>query len=200
MSEVLACQDCDLLNRVPSVPEGAAARCSRCGAVLFRHKRNSIERTLAWTLAGLVLFILANGFPFLAMKSGGLVRETTLATGIMEFYGEGKWLLASVVLLTCLVFPLLQMVGLLYVLLPLHLGRRPRHPAPVFRFVNHVEEWGMLEVFTLGILVSVVKLAKMASIVPGISLYSFGALVFVLAAAANSLEPHAVWEKLEQGP
>ncbi|BCR05002.1 paraquat-inducible protein A [Desulfuromonas versatilis] len=200
MPELIACQDCDLLQRVPAIPQGTRAKCSRCGSVLFRHKRNSIERTLAWSLAGLVLYVMANSFPFLAMKRGGLIRETTLTTGVLEFYAQGNWLLATVVTLTCLVFPLIQILGLLYVLGPLFINYRVKYPAQVFRLVHHIEEWGMLEVFMLGILVSVVKLAKMASIIPGLSLYSFGILVFVLAAAGNCLDSHVVWKKLEQTP
>lgn len=196
MNHLSACHDCDLLQEIPPAPQGAKVLCSRCGAILLRNKPNSIERTLAWILAGLVLFILANSFPFLGIKTGGIEHETTLTTGILVFYQQGNWILATVVALTCLVFPLLQMLGLLHVLLPLYLGRRPVRPVPVFRLVMHIEEWGMLEVFMLGILVSLVKLAKMASIVPGISLYSFGLLILVLAAAANSLDRHAVWEKL----
>lgn len=200
MSLIIACHDCDLLNRIAFVPEGARAKCSRCGAVLVRNRRNSIERTLAWALTGLILYVLANLFPFLAMKSGGQIRETTLTSGIIEFYNQGNWILATVVLFTCLVFPLLQILGLLYVLLPLHFNRSARFPVKVFRFISHIAQWGMLEVFMLGILVSVVKLAKMASIIPGTSLYSFGVLVFVLAAAANSLDPHKVWELLGRKP
>ncbi len=200
MNHLTACPDCDLLQNIPLLPEGARACCPRCGAILARPKPNSIERTLAWTLAGLVLFVLANSFPFLGMTKSGIARETTLTTGILEFYQQGNVLVATVVVLTCLVFPLLQMAGLLYVLLPLHLGRRPLRPVPIFRMVMQIEDWGMLEVFMLGILVSVVKLAKMASIVPGLSLYSFGLLILVLAAAANSLDRQAVWEKLEPQP
>ena len=196
MKHLSACHDCDLLQEIPPVPRGAKILCRRCGAILLRHKPNTIERTLAWTLAGLILFVLANSFPFLGLKSGGLEQETTLTTGILMFYQQGNPLLAAVVALTCLVFPLLQLLGLLHVLLPLHFNVRPILPAPVFRMVMQIEDWGMLEVFMLGILVSLVKLSKMAIIVPGISLYSFGLLILVLAAAANSLDRQAVWEKL----
>lgn len=173
-------------------------RCIRCGAVLIQKKRNSIDRTLALAVAGLVLFILANAFPFLAFKLEANVRQTTLITGIKELYTQDLVMLAILVLITTVLVPLVQMVCMLYVLLPLKIGRIPAKLPQVFRFGRTLQPWSMMEVFMLGILVSVVKLAKMATIIPGIALYSFLALIFVLAAMAASLDPHLVWEKWER--
>ncbi len=63
---MIACHECDLLHRVRPIQDGAAAKCVRCGAVLYRQKRDSLDRTLALTVAGLILFAVANTFPFLA--------------------------------------------------------------------------------------------------------------------------------------
>jgi paraquat-inducible protein A len=101
------------------------------------------------------------------------------------------------VLLTTIVVPFLQLTGLLYVLLPIKFHRKPRMLVPVFRIIQKLQPWSMMEVFMLGILVSIVKLAGMASVIPGISLYAFLALIFVLAASASSLDPHIVWERVE---
>jgi len=86
--------------------------------VLQHHKRDSLDRTLSWTIAGLILFVVANSFPFLAMKSGGLVRETTLITGVVELYRQDMQSLAVLVFLTSILFPLVQLAGMLYLLLP----------------------------------------------------------------------------------
>ena len=195
---VIACPDCDLLNRLPAEKTTATLLCSRCGAVLARHKPNSIERSLALTLTALTLFILANSFPFLAMKTGGMVQETTLLTGIHELWKQELYGLASLVLLTCVLVPLVQMVGLLYILLPLQWDRRPAiHGARVFRLVQEIAPWGMMEVFMMGILVALVKLGHMATIVPGISVFSFGGLIFVMAAAFSALDPPLLWQRLD---
>ncbi len=172
--------------------------CGRCGAVLYRHHPNSIDRSLSLTLAALVLFLLSNSFPFLAMKSGGLVQETTLLTGIRELWKQELQGLAILVMLTCVLVPLAQMLGLLYILLPLKLGLRPAFGAArVFRLVQEVAPWGMMEVFMMGILVALVKLGHMATIVPGISVFSFGALIFVMAAAFSCLDPQLLWDRLD---
>ena len=194
---LIACPDCDLLQHLGEVPIGAAARCSRCGAVLWRHKRNTVDRTLALHLAALVLFAITNAFPFLALKSGGIVQQTTLLTGIRELYAQGFWGLAAVVLLTTAVVPLAQIVVMLYLLAPLRAGRIVPGFSQLFRLVQGLSPWSMMEVFLLGILVSLVKLAKIAKVVPGLSLCAFVALIFVLAAAVACIDPRQIWNQVE---
>lgn len=190
-----ACHECDLLHRLKPIPRGTVAHCSRCGAVLSRHRPNSLERTLALTVAGLILFALANSFPFLAMTMEGQHRQIVLLTGIKELYRQGMPEVAILVLLTTIVTPLLHLSGLLYVLVPLKLNRMAPAIWRVFRWVRRMQPWSMLEVFMLGILVALVKLTKMADVVPGISLYCFLALIYILAAITASLDPARVWEK-----
>lgn len=193
---LVACSDCDLLYRLRPVRPGEVVRCVRCGALLHEGKRNSLERTLALVLAALVLYVLANVFPFLGLKEGGMVQETTLLSGVRELYRQEFWGVATLVLLTTLVVPLVEIVGLLYVLVPLQRGRVPWQLPRIYRLVRLVHPWGMLEVFMVGILVSVVKLARTAEIIPGVALYSFAALVLVLAGAMQTLDPQAVWSRV----
>ena len=169
-----------------------------CGAVLQRHRTNCIDRSLALTLASLTLFIISNSFPFLAMKSGGFIQETTLLTGIHELWKQELYGLSTLVLLTCVLVPLMQMAGLLYILAPLKWATGPApHAVRVFRLVYEIAPWGMMEVFMIGILVALVKLGKMATIIPGISVFSFGVLIFVMAAAFSSLDPPLLWNRLD---
>jgi paraquat-inducible protein A len=197
MDSLIACHECDSLQRSPTLPMGATARCARCGAVLYRRKRNSLDRVLALTIAGLILFMVANIYPFLTFRLETQIQETTLITGIIELYHQGMWIVAGVVLLTSIVMPLLELTGMLYVLLPLKFNRRPWKLPLFFRTIRSCKPWGMMEVFMLGILVAVVKLSKMATIIPGIALYAFMILIFVLAASTASLDPHIVWDRLE---
>ncbi len=193
MDAFIACHECDVIHRIKTLPGKGAAHCIRCGAVLYKHKPNSLDRTLAFALAGMILFILANSFPFLGLKIGSQVRQTTLITGIYELYVQGMQVVAILVLLTTVLVPFIQMLCLLYILLPLKFHRLPKGLPRVFRFVKNVGPWGMIEVFMVGILVSLVKLAGMAKIIPGISVYAFLALIFVLAAMSVSLDRHLIW-------
>ncbi len=197
-NSLVACHECDLLQRVPPVSVGSKAVCRRCGYVLHQSKRDSINRTLSLTIAGFALFVVANTFPFLAFDMKGQFTQTTLLTGVVSLYQQGMWGLSIVVLVTSVLVPLVQLLGLFYVLLPLKMNRAPYKLASVFRVIQHIQPWGMMEVFMLGILVSVVKLTAMASIIPGLAIWSFTLLIFVLAWATAALDPHVVWEKLDK--
>lgn len=199
METLIACHECDLLHQRQSLPRGGTARCIRCGAKLYSHKRNSLDRVLALTIAGLVLYFVANAYPLLTFKLEAQAQETTLFAGVMALYDQGMWIVAAVVFLTSILVPLLQLIGTLYVILPLKLNRRPWALHLFFRGVLNFKPWAMLEVFMLGILVAFVKLAKMATLIPGTALYAFMALIFVLAASAAALDPHIIWNRLEEG-
>ena len=193
---VIACHECGLTHAKKPIAEGYTAKCVRCGAVLYVRKKNSLDRTLALSLSGLILLIVANAFPFLAMEIEGQVKQTTLITGVRELIGQEMYGLGLLVMATSVLVPFLEVFGLLYILVPLKFGRVPWKLAPVFRFVLCIQPWGMMEVFMLGILVSLVKLAKLAEIVPGTALYAFMALIFVIAAMHASLDRDMVWQRL----
>jgi paraquat-inducible protein A len=192
----IACHECDLVHDIPPMPARAAACCVRCGSVLFRAKANSIDRTLAWTTAGLVLYVVAVTFPFLAMRSGSISNQTGLLTGIHQLYNQGIIPLATLVLLTCVLMPLIQMLALLYIFIPLKLNFRVKFAIPVFRLFKHIKPWSMMEIYMLGILVSIVKLGKMATVIPGLAVIAFGLLIFVLNFALSAVDAHLVWERL----
>jgi paraquat-inducible protein A len=198
MDTLIACHECDLLHQRQPLPPGGTATCVRCGAKLYSRKPNSLDRVLALTGAGLVLFFIANAYPLLTFRLEAQAQETTLISGVMALYDQGMWIVAGVVFLTSILVPLLQLTGMLYVILPLKLNKMPWKLPFFFRVVCGFKPWGMMEVFMLGILVSFVKLAKMATLIPGIALYAFLVLIFVLAAAAASLDPHIVWDRLEK--
>ena len=189
------CEECDLLQRNPPLPPRAAARCVRCGYQLHRHRPASLDRTLALALTGMILFVVANSFPFLSFEMQGQRTETTLFTGVADLTEQGKPAVAAVVFFTAILAPGLQLLLLLIVLTPLKLGRRlpPGYPI-LFRWFKTMLPWGMMDVFMIGILVSVVKLAEMATIVPGTALFAFVVLIFMLAAAQSALDPDIVWE------
>lgn len=192
---LIACHECDLLHRLGPLPPGSAARCRRCDALLVYARSNSLERTLALACAGLVLILLANAFPFLDFEIQGRVQRTLLVSGILELHRQEMTVLALLVSFTTIVAPLAHLLGLLYVLLPLVAGFRLPGVFRVFRLMRRFQPWSMMEVFMLGVLVTIVKLAKMAQIVPGAAVYCFMALILVLAACTATLDPHAVWER-----
>ena len=193
--ELVACHDCDLIHRIGPHEEGTSGRCSRCGALLFNTKRNSIERSLALTAAAVVLMIVANTFPFLGFDMQGRETETTLFSGVQQLFDEDMRTLGILVFVTAILAPSLQLALLLYVLVPIYLGDTPKHLAVAFRALRRVQPWSMMEVFLIAILVALVKLADTARVVPGLAIWTFAALILVLAAATVSLDPRAVWRR-----
>ncbi|MEX2492768.1 MAG: paraquat-inducible protein A [Nitrospirales bacterium] len=194
---IVACQDCDFLHRHRLLRDGQRAMCARCGAVLYRKKRDSPDDTLVYSLTALILFCMAHVFPFMTFKYEGRVQESVLFAGVQELFVQDMWAVAILVLLVSVVIPLLKIVGILYVLVPLKLNRRPWYAAGIFRIVETLRPWAMVDVFMLGVIVAMVKLSDFATIVPGAALYSFAALLISMAAAGAALNPHEVWERLD---
>ncbi len=177
---------------------GAAAHCPRCGAVLYRNKADGMDRTLAFTVAGMILFVLANAFPLMTFQLQGRSDSNRLISGVLDLFAQGMWELASLVFLTSILAPLVYLCGMLYVLGPLRFGWRLPGLAGVFRFVRKLRSWAMLEVYTLGIFVAFVKLSDFGGVEAGIALYAFFLLIFALYAADLSLDPRDVWRRVEE--
>ena len=187
------CHECGLVYRHQPIPRGAKANCTRCGAVLYRNRKLSFDKSLAYTVAALILFIVANTFPFIGFGLPGDIRHTTLITGSMLLYEQGEMLLAFIVLFTTVIVPAFEILVMLYLLIPINLGRKPREISTALKLVAHSGNWGMLDVFMLGIMVSVVKLADLATIVPGPALVAFIVLIFMLAGAQSAFDQERVW-------
>lgn len=194
----IACQDCDLIHKIVLLGDGETARCTRCGAVLYRQKRNSLDRSLTLTITGLILFGISNAFPFMTIEIEGRSQHNSLISGVIAFWQSGYEGLSVLVFLMSIMLPLMTLLSMLYVLLPLKLGRRPWKLAPVYRIVEAMRPWAMMEVFMLGVLVALVKLADFATVIPGVALYTFGALIIVTAASSAALDSRIVWEKLSE--
>ena len=193
---LIACHECDLLQREAPLPLGGVAHCGRCGAELYRSHPDSFERTLALTMGAIVLFAVANTFPIVGLKLQGQVIQTTLFHAVQTLYDEYMKSVAALVFATTMLMPALELFAMAYLLLPLRLGRVPQGFALVFRTLQAVQPWGMVEVFMLGVLVSLVKLAHIAAVVPGIALWSFGALMLLFAAIAAVFDPRELWARM----
>jgi paraquat-inducible protein A len=193
---LLACGECDLLLRVAALPPGRRAACPRCGAVVLTRKRDSLRRTLAFALASAVLFCIANAFPIVGIDVHGNRSATTLLGAVQTLWDQDMRAVATLVFVTTFLVPALDLAALCWLLLPLQFGRRPAGFAPLMRVVHTLRPWGMVEVFLLGVLVSLVKLAHLALVVPGMAMWSFAALMLTLAATASSFDAEAVWARL----
>jgi len=196
---IKACPDCDLLQILPPLAIGQAAYCLRCERLLGKSRQDSLNRSLAFALTGIFLFTLANLFPFISLSALGIHQDSSLLSASWAFYEMDQLLLALIVFLTTILFPLLSLVGIIIVLLAVKMRRVNRQfIAPLFRFLMSTDAWGMLEVFLLAVLVAIVKLGDLAEIIIGTSLYAFVALIAVLTLLSLSLDPEDVWKNLRE--
>src|SRR5271169_1031649 len=127
-AKLIACHECDMLQREVPLPEGGVASCGRCGAELYRSHPHSLERTLALTAAGVMLFLIANSFPILGLKLQGQVIQTSLFHTVQTLWNDGDMkTVAVLVFVTTMLMPALELLALTYLLMPLWLGRTPAH-------------------------------------------------------------------------
>ena len=195
---MIACHECDLLLREVAAPVGGAVDCPRCGAVLYRNLGERFDWSLAFAVGAAVVYVIANAFPIVSMEAAGSRTVATLLGTVISLHNTGSSPVAGLVLFTAIVFPALIVGLMIYMLLPLQFGRAPANAAFVFRALRASQPWGMVEVFMLGILASIVKLAHLANLVIGPSLWAFGVLIVLIAASAYFFEPSEYWARVKR--
>ncbi len=198
LSNLVACHECDLLHEKVAIEIGAEARCMRCNAGLYTNQQNSIDRAVAVGLAALIMFVVANSFPFLQISVSGNSQSMSIISAVFALSSEGQWLLAVVCFGFILLFPLLRMVGLLYILLPLRLHRRLPGTELVFRGIVFLSPWSMMEIYLFGAIVALVKLAAMANIELGHSFWAFALLNVLAAVSLQMIDNHSLWELISE--
>jgi len=189
LKDLIACPDCDALHRRKRLAAGEKALCLRCGAVLYRHPGLSPKQMLPLVIAALITFLIANGFPIIGLQVQGQSNSATLFGSILALWDDGRMLVATLVFATTLLFPLVDLLSMLALLLLVRRGR----PALLWRFVLALRPWSMIEVFMLGLLVALVKLSHMAHVLPGVALWAFAVLT-VLLAVILSFDPRTLWD------
>jgi paraquat-inducible protein A len=193
MSSLIVCHACDLVHRRDAIQDHTRARCVRCRAELYRTDAAGIDAAIAVAASAAVLLLLSNAYPLVVLQMNGSSRSTTLLGAALGLYRQGYAAVAALVLLTTELVPLFQITALLYLLIPLRSGRRARGQNELFRALIRLRPWAMSEVFMLGALVALVKLGALAEVVPGISLFSYGALMLMLSALTSITPTEQFW-------
>jgi paraquat-inducible protein A len=190
---LIACHECDALFVKCELPYRTSAKCSRCGATLYPSISPNLDKACAITLAALITFLIAQAFPIVELETNGITSETTLIGAIVALWGENMEVIATMVFCATILFPLTELVALLYLLVPLRAGVVPAGFQTVLRAIQFVRPWGMIEVFMLGIVVTLVKMTSLARVIPEAALFAFGALT-LLFAVILTVDPRALWE------
>jgi paraquat-inducible protein A len=191
--QLIACHECDALYRKPRLFGRQSARCSRCGAILYSSGSAQLDRICAMTVAALVTFVIAQSFPILELDANGITSEASLFGSLIVLWGEDMQIVAVMVFCATILFPLTELVALLYVLLPVRRGVIPPGFNLVLRGIEFVRPWGMLEVFMLGVLITIVKMASLARVIPETALFAFGALTLMFTVVVT-FDASTLWD------
>lgn len=193
-----ACPECDLLLNPALLNIGEKAHCPRCGLLLSRPRKQSIEHAFALSIAGFILIFPANLLPMVGIKIMGNTSNGMLYSGVMALFRENMWAVAIVVFLASILFPLLHISLSLLISGHLYFNRYNRYLVRWMRWMQHLDEWVMLEVYMLGIIVACVKLMSIAELKFGLGLYAFIALLIITALLASNLDNTLFWQRIDQ--
>ena len=194
---LIACLHCDLLQRIPELEQGASTRCPRCNKELWRRREDSLNRTLALTLAAAVLYIVANSVPMLGLTIVGRDASTTVIGGAQHLWDNGQKIVGVLVLFTAVIAPALQIGLMMAIVLGAMRARPPGWVGTLLRYHPTTRIWSMIEVMMVGVLVALVKIADYATVIPGVALFVLWVLVFLLAGMSASFDSREVWEKIQ---
>ncbi|MEO8122851.1 MAG: paraquat-inducible protein A [Burkholderiales bacterium] len=189
---LLGCECCGLV----SMDTGSGARCPRCHIKLHARKPQSLQRCSAYIIAAAVLYIPANVLPIMSTASFVYGREQhTIIGGIIELWTTGSWELSTIVFIASIAVPILKIVAL--ALLVVTAQRRSRwrqlERASLYRLLETVGHWSMLDVFVVVLLVGMVRFGALANVEPSAGLLAFGAVVVLTMLASSSFDPRLIW-------
>ncbi len=196
--EINICAGCDLpLEKEPVFPS-QEGRCPRCGSVLATPRKDSINRTLAVSLTGLLLFIPAIFYPLLSLDAMGLEEHGSIWDSFIAFLRTGYPFVAIVVLLTSIVLPLAKLLILFITSLCLRVDSYPPNLPLLLRIYHHLQEWGMDEVYLISLFVTLIKVYDMADITYETGFFSFLGMVFTTVCLSFIVDRGYFWEMIDQ--
>lgn len=192
---LIACECCGQVSRLPPHAEGAA-HCPTCHGRLESRLPNSVSRTWALVISGFLLYIPANVYPVMTLNIMGNAQTDTIMTGVVELFQSDMWAIALLVLCASILVPLMKLIGLTYLLITVQKGRpeRERDRSRLYRMIELIGRWSMLDVFLVSILIAVVNLGQIATISPEPGVVFFASVVVLTMFAALTFDPRLIWD------
>lgn len=196
---IVVCTHCDAVHRRVRLDLRELAHCMRCGNLLYAARRTHLDGWLALTLASAIAYLVANLNPIVEIELRGESTQTSLFGALATTWQSGAAPVAALAALCAFILPLLRIVLELLVLGYLQWGRRPPGLRAAMHTLAAIRPWSMIEVFMLGVVVSLVKLGGETTVIPGAGLAGFAVLTVLLAVLAG-FDPDTLWEHAERMP
>jgi paraquat-inducible protein A len=197
MKGEIACLHCDLVSSVAALKTGETASCPRCGHYLTRKIPDAYGRVLSFAIAGIILLIMANSYSFLSFSSSGLESVITLRQTPGAVWNYGMPGVAIMIAAFIIIIPAVILILLLLLCIPLHEGQYRPWLIPVAKGIFLTQNWSMVEVFIIGVIVSLVKIADMATVKLGISFWAYAGFAICFTAAISNLDRYQCWERID---
>lgn len=195
---LVACQTCGLVQEVDAVPKDSVIKCARCNFQIFHRRANSRTRTLAFSLASLILYFPSNLYPVVTAEYQGHHSQTTIYQGISTLFAHKQYFIATLIFCTSLLTPLLKNLGLIFISLTLNWSHFRKTRTWIYKIISIIDPWNMLEVFLLAICVSMIEMGEVATVHPGRGVFSFAVAVVLTLLATLSFDPRLLWDSPEE--
>ena len=197
---LVSCHDCHLLSRVPKISGYQVACCPRCGGELHQRKPNSIMRTWALVITGMIFYIPANVLPMTITSALGNTQADTILSGVLYFIHSGSWEIALVIFTASIFVPFLKFIILIYLLLSVQFKsiKRLKDRTLLYRITEAVGRWSMVDIYVVTILVALVKLGFFAEVEAGPAAIYFASMVVITMLAAQNFDPRLIWDVVEE--
>ena len=194
---ILICGECHELNRQD--PDTDEQTCTRCGAVVHARRPDSLMRTWALLLTSAILSIPANLLPIMTVNSLGQGSPSTIMAGVIELVQHGMIPIAAVVFVASILVPTFKLVGIALLLFSVqrHQPLSARQRIIMYRFIEFIGRWSMLDIFVIAILVAVVNFGRIASIEANLGAVAFASVVVLTMLAAVTFDPRLIWDNTE---
>jgi len=191
---LVSCETCGLLSWPATAAE--PGYCPRCGADLAWRRHHSIQHTWALVIAAAICYIPANVLPVLTSTKLGASESDTIMSGVVFLYISGSWPLALIVLVASVMVPLGKLVALIYLLITVQRGLvgSSRERIRLYRMVEFIGRWSMLDVFVVTFTVALVQLQPLMSVQPAPGVLFFAAVVVLTMMAAETFDPRLIWD------
>nr|WP_205598952.1 paraquat-inducible protein A [Aeromonas rivipollensis] len=194
--DATACEECDLLVPATQLAVGEASNCNRCGHVLSRHLPEQEHRPIAYGFAAIIMFVLSNTFTFMSFSAKGIGQEMTFFQCITTLVEQGYLFLSAVLSLTLIGLPLVYIGSTMLVLWRLDTNMHSNALRSLSRLLCRIKPWLMVDVFLIGVLISLVKLMSMADIKMGLSFWAFVGYTLLLIKMISSIDQMWLWQRL----
>jgi len=195
--QVSVCPGCDLLLEKTEPSPGHSLICPRCQRRLYKDCRNSVQKTLALAVTGMLLYFPANFYPLLTFDVLGTDATSSVFASTLSMFDQGQNFVGTIVVMTGLAFPLLILSLLIWVSLGLILEWKCHWIPDFFRWYQHLTEWAMTDVYLIGIFVTIIKMSHMAEIEYNTGFFCFIGLVMVTIATQTSIDTPLFWKQIE---